>query len=274
MHFQYCPIQGEIISPMFIKIVLSCPYKLLLTMAHKTIIIVDDEPKLCRQLERIVEENFADQLKIVGIAHHTTQAADLLDTHQPDIALFDIHIPAVNAIEFLKQRNDKTKIIFITAYDEYAIQAFRLHAIDYLNKPINSEEVINAINFGLQQLAYAPVHTKELLQEIDSKEHLVVNTQLERIQLVIKNILCLEAHGSYCMIYYEDNSSLKKILTSRPLGFYQELLGDAFLKIHKSHSINMLYLKSIEQNKFAILPYNLSLEISRRKIADVNKAFH
>ncbi len=235
------------------------------------LIIVDDEINICNQIKFIIEQNFQSIINIVGVANNTNQAAEMLDNLQPDIALFDIELPTINAIEFLKEKKTKANIVFISAYNEYAMQALKLHALDFLHKPINESELIETLNWVIENRAKQSNNLKEVLNNFDQKTRITIHTVNEKIFLNIADIIYLEAMASYCKFYYVHNNSKKYCIASKPMNFYEDVLGSTFIRIHKSYIVNTNFVVKTEQNNTIVLQHQIKLEISRRRIAIVNQ---
>jgi two-component system LytT family response regulator len=236
------------------------------------LIIVEDEVAISKYLAYIVKENFSGLIDVVGIAHNTDEAAALLDDHHPDISLFDIHIPHENAMDFLAKRNDKTNLIFITAYDQYAMAAFKLHAIDFLTKPVNEESLIAALQWIIDNNATTPPQSsREIVESLKARDQLTINTHNGKYFIPIADILFVEASGSYCTFNYLEKGNAKKVTASKPLNYFEDILGASFVRIHKSTIANLKHAKTLDSTRNLVLSNNTKVEVSARKVAEITK---
>jgi len=225
-------------------------------------ILIDDEKKSITNLQLLLTEH-CKEINIIGTAHNALEAVKLILENKPDIVFLDIQMPGYNGFDVVEQiKGSSSKIIFTTAHKDYAIEALRKGAVDYLLKPIDSEELVNCIA-RLKENA-----TKKMPE---SKE----KNQLKLIELNVKDgiifikpmdIIRLEASGSYTTFFLKN--SIKHIV-SRGLKDYEHLLNNTFFyRCHKSHIINLK-----EVNKFINHDglYALMTDLSQIEIARVNK---
>lgn len=243
-------------------------------------LILDDEIDACRNLEILLSRYWSSSIEIVGITQSTAEAEKIIHKMKPEVLFIDIEMPEENAFHFL-ERIDRTpfEIIFVTAYDEYALRALKLNAIDYILKPISLEELDDAIKklkdkILMRQLSQGMVsinNISNLADQINKKkeiESLVLRTKTELIVLNFKEILYIEAIGSYTNFHFVKDNKLVQTLMSRPLIEYEELLPSfMFFRIHKTFLINKNHVKKIikaEQHQLE-MNFNIVLPISRRR---------
>ena len=240
-------------------------------------LIVDDEPTACKNLEKLLD-SFNHDVKIVGTAHNTRDAELKINLQQPDVLFLDIQMPNENAFQFLERLgNVRFEIIFITAYDEFAIRAFKLNAVDYILKPINVKELENAVYRLKERISFRQFneHRNLSIAGISS----LINKNIEYEQLILrigsefeivpfKDILFLEAMGSYSRFFYLKNGSEKSSIMARPITEYEELLpANIFLRVHKSYLINCKHIKRITKGEHASihLNNNSAIPVARRR---------
>jgi DNA-binding LytR/AlgR family response regulator len=239
------------------------PYKL---------IIVDDEPNICVYLQSVILEQLQDKFTICGIAHNTDEAAVLLNEHQPHVALFDIHLPSENAIDFLKKRSDKASIIFITAYDEYALPAFKLHAIDFLTKPVNQIELVESLTWYYESIVKnKAVKTQEQLADLSKRTHISINTHHGLFVIPLSSIILIDAHSSYSEFHYVEDEVCKAIYCSKAINYFEDALDDTFIRIHKSTVVNSQHIVKVTKERQVVLRGELKREISTRKFAELKQ---
>lgn len=243
-------------------------------------LILDDEIEACRNLEILLSRYWSNSIEIVGIAQSTEDAEKIIHKMKPEVLFIDIEMPRENAFHFL-ERIDRTsfEIIFVTAYDEYALRALKLNAIDYILKPISLDEVEEAIKklkekvlMRQMTLGMIPVNNiSNLAEQFTNKkpiENLVLRTKTELLLLDFKEIIYIEAIGSYTNFHFVKDGNLGQMVMSHPLTEYEELLPSSmFFRIHKTFLINTIYVKKIikEEQHQLEMSFDILLPISRRR---------
>ena len=208
--------------------------------ALKTI-IVDDE-WLVRSELKIMLSSYSE-LSVVGEAANVAQAVNLIGTTHPEVIFLDIQMPGASGFDLLDQVELSARIIFITAYDKYAIRAFEVNALDYLLKPISKERLAKAIKrLGTNEPAPAE-HGKKV--DYNDVIYVIVNGSLKFIKLPL--LKCIVAEGNYSYIVYADKP---RALVSKTLQDWEELLPDKyFVRIHRSTIINFAHVESVRKRK-------------------------
>ncbi|MCW3465542.1 LytR/AlgR family response regulator transcription factor [Chitinophaga nivalis] len=217
------------------------------------IIIIDDEKEACRNLGHLLQTYTDTAICIKGFACNTVEAEKLIRLHTPDAIFIDIEMPGENAFAFLQRLQPVDfEIIFVTAYDEYAVKAFKLNAIDYLLKPIDITELTNAVQKlkekqQLKKLAAAgfpatPVPDKPRSNQITLRNH-------HQIEIVdFRQVMYIEANGNYSRIYFLRDHIERSIIMSHSIAEYEELLpATLFYRIHKSYLVNCMYIQKIQR---------------------------
>lgn len=208
-------------------------------------VIIDDEPKNLKTLSHLLQE-FCPDVKVAGMVQNHEEAVALIEKEKPDLVFLDIAMPGGNAFDLLdKLQPVEFEVIFVTAYDNFMLTAFKYSAVDYLLKPVKIEELQAAVvranerksrkQNNLQQLG-------NLLNNLHKQQGASVNkialpSQDGLIFLPVNEIIRLEASGSYAHIFTTDK---KKLIATRRISEYEELLPDShFFRIHYSHLINL-----------------------------------
>ena len=217
------------------------------------VLLVDDEKKARETIFNILEI-YCPEVEVIAEAASAKEAIEAIEKHQPDLVFLDINMPGGNGFEVLQHfKTIDFKIIFITAYEQYALQALKLSALDYLLKPINADELAAAVkrasiviekeNFN-KKIQTLLVNTDILKAEY---KRIVLKTN-ETIHIVpIQDIIRCESERNYTTFFL---SSGKKIVMSNTLKEYEELLSSyRFFRIHNSHLINMDYILSYEKKE-------------------------
>ncbi len=243
-----------------------------------TVLIVDDEKKACTNLEHMLKEYAGAGLCIVGMAHNTIDAEKQINQLKPDAVFLDIEMPNENAFHFLDRIGPLSfEIVFITSYNEYAIKAFRLNAVDYILKPISINELVSAVEKLKEKVRYKKTIAStnssyaNIADDINDKvmQQRIVLKSLHTTEVVdFRNIYFIEAQGSYSRIVFLKGTVVKEIVMSNPLSDYEELLpSTSFCRIHRSFLINAAVVKDIlnEQPHKVILSGGYTLPVSRRR---------
>ncbi len=244
-----------------------------------TCIITDDEQN-SRETLRYLLAAIAPEIVILAEAKNTEQAKNYIEKLQPDILFLDINMPGQSGIEFLEEHGPlKCNVIFTTAYNEYAVKAFRLNAIDFLLKPIDPDELEAAI----EKVKKQPTMLDQ--NQVKSAKNMINNHEdksLQRLTLPtaegihfvdLKNIIFLEGMGSYTKFQLEGQ---KPIIVSKVLKEYDELLTSDFnfLRVHQSNIVNLSHIKKYVKGDGGQLWMSdgAEIEVSRRKKDEVMEA--
>jgi two-component system LytT family response regulator len=201
-------------------------------------VIVDDERLARQDLKAIIDE--FDEIECVGEAKNITTAKELLKKFNPNLLFLDIKMPGESGFDLLEFVEEETHIIFITAFDEYAIKAFEVNALDYLLKPVSKERLALSIE-RLQQAAESqPAELKKLA--IDDQVFLKLNNKYHFLKL--NSILQITAEGDYSKIQCKDG---KKSLVLKPMKEWEDRLPENhFVRIHRATIINTDEVERIE----------------------------
>jgi len=232
------------------------------------VLIVEDEIDSRKLITFFLKEFFPD-FQIIGEAASVRGAKTLVDTTKPDLIFLDVHLEDGTGLDLLKQINtENIQIIFTTAYDNYAIQAIKFNAIDYLLKPINPEEFNNSVlkaqkRFLLNKRMKSPEE-----QPNQSEKIIIVKTSEETYIIPVNDIIRLEADGAYTSII----THKRTIIASKNLKYYEkELPTENFIRIHQSHLINKQHITTLTNNGQLRLSNNDEVPISFRKKSLVRK---
>jgi two-component system, LytTR family, response regulator len=202
-------------------------------------IIVDDERLARKELMSMLKE--FENIKIIGEAEGVKSAKVLSDKLNPDLIFLDIQMPGESGFALAEQVNPKTKIIFVTAYDEFAVRAFEVNALDYLMKPVNPDRLKKAIEKLSNETKKTELITKSL--SYDDTLFILLNSQMKFVK--ISDILFIESSGDYSELNFANNT---KGLTSKPMNEWEERLPENhFIRIHRTSIINLNYVQKVEE---------------------------
>lgn len=207
-------------------------------------LIIEDEVRNQRMLNQLLETH-CPQVEVLGFCEKVGDAIAQIGHQKPDLIFLDIQLKDGSGFDILSKLEDQLpKIIFTTAYDQYAIKAFKYSAIDYLLKPIITEELRAAVDRCASVEESDSEKIKMLLEHLNpnKQEYLTISTQKSTEYLKISEIIRFEAQGSYCQIFMSDGT---KHMISRVLkDFISKLKNQGFFRVHQSHFINLRYVKS------------------------------
>lgn len=233
----------------------------------KRVVIIDDEPDAIEVLKLILQ-TYCPDVEIAGIAGGVEAGYKLICQKSPDIVFLDIRMEDGTGFDLLnKFKTINFKTIFTTAFEEYAVNAFRYHALDYLLKPIDSVALVDAI--ARASAADADDYLEKIKQlkadqTATGSEKLAVHTKDNIILLNTADIIRAESESNYSRIYLNDK---RQIMLSRSLSSLEERLPhDSFLRVHQSHIVNLEYVTAYaHQDNFITMSDDTKITVSRRK---------
>ncbi len=244
-----------------------------------TAILIDDELSSLNNLKQKLEE-FCSSVQIIATSQKPEEALFLIRQHKPDVLFLDIEMPKMSGFGMLEELGDyDAEIIFTTAYNQYAIDAIRISAFDYLVKPVAIRDLQNAVN---RLLTIRSSRTKERLhilkesvadvRSTGNKIALPTNDGLEFIKII--DILRIESSSCYSKVFFVNG---KMLLVTRLLKDFEEILGPyRFFRVHNSHLINLQYIqKFVRADGGQIIMENGdTIGISRRRKDEFLTLFH
>lgn len=240
------------------------------------VIIIDDEKHCIITLQHILSQ-LAD-VEVMATTQDSTTAKNLIEIHEPDIVFLDIEMPQRNGFDVLNQFHTMPfKVVFTTAYDQYAIKALRLNALDYLLKPIDKkdiEEVIEKYKNKELTTTKDQVHNVQLFSNGIMQDTIALATGKGLQFVKINDIMYLEAESCYTHITMNDKA---KHVASKTLSVFEEVLQDnpLFFRAHKSHIINLKFIKQYVRGEGGelIMQDGTSITLSRNKKQDFLNLF-
>lgn len=240
-------------------------------------IIVDDEEFARSSLYFLLQEN-CENVNIMGIAKSVNDARALLSQYSVDLIFLDIAMPGENGFELIPQaQNANATVIFTTAYDQYALKAIKANALDYLLKPIDIDELKEAVEKAARYIKMnkAENNRNESLKNLAS--NLSERSDIKKITLPsgqgyrlvdIDEIIRIEADSNYSVFHL---NNLEKIAVSKILKEYEEILPEErFIRIHKSSIVNLKYVKEYNSKNGlqVVLANGEAINVSRRRASD------
>jgi two-component system, LytTR family, response regulator len=235
-------------------------------------IIIDDEIDGVRTLQKLLERH-CPKVIIVGTANNADTAIEDIRKNQPDLVFLDIQMPGKTGLELLTEIGKRNfEVVFVTAYNEYMLQALQFSAADYILKPVDEDRLVEAVDRVGQRLAEEKKgeQATALLHNLShsgqpGQMRLCLPTLKGFIVLKLEDIIFCEAERSYTLFHLEGG---KTVTASRPLLDYENLLkGTTFLRVHKSFLINLLHVKEYQRGEggVVIMTGGKEIEVSRRR---------
>jgi two-component system LytT family response regulator len=232
-------------------------------------VIVDDEPKAIQSLSWELT-NFSDEITILDTFSSPENALEFLKHNTPDCLFLDIQMPTMDGFQFLdKLTNRDFPVIITTAYDEYAIKALKHEAIDYLLKPIDSDDLNDTIGkikkFNSKALSIDRL--EQLLLNINNapaKQKVTINADGKLIFININDILFVQSDGNYSTIYLKNNK--KKVVTKKLKDINAILPQSSFFRTHNSYIVNLHKIKEyLKTEGYLIMESNHKIPVARQR---------
>jgi DNA-binding LytR/AlgR family response regulator len=215
---------------------------------------IDDEPLALKQIGAYIKRT--PFLELVALKNSALDALEYISSNQINLIFVDINMPDLNGMDFVKSLEEKPNIIFTTAYSEYAIEGFKVDAIDYLLKPIDYKDFLKAVNkvkalVELKELQYESIKT--------TQDHIFVKSGYKLMQIRLSDIKYIESMHEYIRIHLIND---KPVMTLVSLKSVEELLpSNKFMRVHRSFIVNLGRIKVIERYRI-IFDNNVYIPIS------------
>lgn len=236
-------------------------------------IVIDDEQKGINSIKLLIEKYIKD-VKVVAETTEALRGINLVEDYKPDIVFLDIKMPHLDGFEFLKKLQFRDfSLVFTTAHQEFGLQAIKNNALDYLLKPVDIEDLENAVNKVRKRIKNKEVapDMQKLFDELRQSEHqkILFHTKDKAEYLSKSNLIRLEANSNYTKIFALDNV---KLMVSKTLGDYETLLcskDSHFMRVHQSHILNLNHVtKYLKDSGTIITKDNYSVPLSKNKRED------
>ena len=237
-------------------------------------IIVEDEAN-SREILRNYLGKYCKNVTLKGEAATIQEGLELIDSEKPDLIFLDVEMPFGNAFDLLDQVPDRSfETIFVTAYNQYAMDALNSHAAYYLMKPINIDELVKAVNYVVQiKEGEVAIEGKVLQSKLKKAEGKITLPQQDGFQVLdINDIYFCKADDNYTEIYLEE----KRIVISKTLKYFEDALKDfPFARIHKSYLVNVNEVLKYKKGKggSVVLSNGKELSVSASKKAELLSYF-
>ena len=219
------------------------------------VLAIDDEPLALQQLTTYIGK--VPFLELAGQCQSATEAREILNNEIVDAIFCDINMPDLNGMDFVKSLATPPLVVFTTAYSEYAVEGFKINAVDYLLKPFGLDDFRRAANRLKERIeavpqTSAPTPTTSHPSPIpsDDDDSIFVKTDYKVIKIAISDIRYVEAMSEYLKIHLD--SQPKPIITLLSMKKMEERLPDYFMRIHRSYIINLKQIQEVNKNRVSM----------------------
>jgi len=233
-----------------------------------TVAIIEDEVAIRKEIAWLLKNEI--DVKIVGYSDKVKDAIKLIEVHKPDVILMDIRLIDGTAFDIINGLNQTPEnIIFITAYNQFAIKAIKFGALDYLLKPISEVELSEALQ-RYRNKRDKETHWSEKLniaqQSLNDEnlpQSIVLHTISQTHIVMVQDIVYCKGDGPYTFFYLENG---KNLLVSKPLKHYEEILSAPwFLRTHQSYLVNKNFVDTISKSEYLVLKNKEEIPVSSRR---------
>lgn len=204
--------------------------------------ILDDEPLARKQLQAYVERT-----PFLSLAANVGNPLEALETYyqtNPDLLFVDINMPELNGMEFVKSLKNPALIIFTTAYSEYALESYKVDAVDYLLKPISYPDFLKAANKARQFYELKNLPEESIKSD---NEYLFVKSEYRLVRIKYSDIDYIEGMREYVRIHLSDGSSIMTLLSMKSLE--ERLSNENFMRVHRSYIVNLTKITVVERQR-------------------------
>ncbi|WP_046756316.1 LytR/AlgR family response regulator transcription factor [Kordia jejudonensis] len=236
----------------------------------KTILIIDDEEDARNLLRQYISAY--KELLIIGEASNGYEAVELINKLKPDTIFLDIQMPGFNGFEVLTHLKEIPEVIFSTAYDQYAIKAFEVHAIDYLLKPYGKKRFESALHRILKNQENVIPLAEELLQkEAHFPSKVILHKGTRKLMIPVKDLYYAEAFGDYTKVFTKNEEFLATKGISQLKNSFNP---NTFIRLHRSHFVNIntiVELKKVDRYHYVYLTNGKQLRVSETYLPELKK---
>lgn len=205
-------------------------------------IAIDDEPLALQQLVTYIRK--APFLELVAECQSAIDAQKVLEQEVIDVMFIDINMPDLNGLDFVRTLAAPPLVVFTTAYSEYALEGYKVNAVDYLLKPFGMDEFMRAANKVKQQ--YDLTHTAEV-SRVDDNDAIFLKTEHRIVRINVTNIRYIEGMSEYLKIYLKEGKPLVVLLSMKKME--ERLSSTNFMRIHRSYIINLNEIQEVNKNR-------------------------
>lgn len=203
---------------------------------------IDDEPLALRQISDFIEQ--AQNLELIAYCNNAFEAMKILSKEKIDLMFVDINMPDLNGLDFVKSLTEKPGIIFTTAHSEYALEGFKVDAIDYLLKPISFPAFLKAVNKATKMLNIEPSEEVALKQQDD---FLFLKSEYRMVKINLTEIKYIEGMREYVRVHTVNDKPIMSLISMKALE--EHLPEDKFMRVHRSYIVNLDRITVVERSR-------------------------
>lgn len=217
-------------------------------------VAIDDEPLALKQIGAYIEKT--PFLDMAALCNSAIDALEFISSDKADLVFVDINMPDLNGMDFVKSLKEKPGIIFTTAYSEYALDGFKVDAIDYLLKPISYNDFLRAVNKA--KLLLGNMEQKGDTAN-SSSDHLFVKSEYKIMRIELSDIKYIESMHEYVRIHMANEKPVMTLLSMKTIE--EQLPREKFMRVHRSYIVNKEKIKVVERNRI-IFDNNVYIPVS------------
>lgn len=206
-------------------------------------IAIDDEPLALRQVSSFIKK--LPFLDLVGQCTNAFQALEIVDQQSVDLMFVDINMPDLNGLDFVRLLDKKPLVIFTTAYGQYAIDGFKVNALDYLLKPFSFAEFSTAANKAKAQFELINQAEKNEEKVESNEQYLFIKSEYKLLRINLEDILYVEGMKEYVRIHLNGQKPIMSLLTMKAVE--AKLPASSFMRVHRSYIVNLKQVKVVER---------------------------
>ncbi|OUR93188.1 DNA-binding response regulator [Flavobacteriales bacterium 34_180_T64] len=225
----------------------------------KKCLIIDDEPLAIEIIKAHVSK--IPNLEVVATCHNALEGFEVLKTQEVDLLFLDIQMPLLTGIEFIKSLSNPPKVIFTTAYREYAIESYELEAVDYLLKPISFDRFFKAVNNYFKRIETKTIVVSKETSSDDSSGHIFVNVNKKHHKILFNEIVYAESLKDYVCIHTLNGS----ITTKDKISDFEDKLPSCFLRSHRSYIVNLNMVTAFTSQDIELGNIEIPIGVSYKK---------
>lgn len=208
-------------------------------------IVIDDEP-LARELIKTYIEK-TSSLTLLGCFESAADAVKTVMEGTADIVFLDINMPMLNGIDFAALIPSCTRIIFVTAYDSYALQGFKVNALDYLLKPVSYSDFLKSVSRAIEWKSMSDAYSSSTHHDLSSPRMITIKVKNQLVQMRLDSIEYVEARNDRVIVFRKDGEPLPSLMTLKEI---EDLLPtDTFMRVHRSFIVNIPLVEIVERNR-------------------------
>ncbi len=208
-------------------------------------IVIDDEPLARELLKAYIDKT--PSLSLVGCFESAAEAIKIVMDGSADLIFLDINMPMLNGIDFATLVPPTCRIIFVTAYDQYALQGFKVNALDYLLKPVSYSDFLKSVSRALEWKSMSDVYSSEVHRDQTTPRMITLKVKNQLVQLKVDSIEYVEARNDRIIVFRKEGTPLSSLMTLKEI---EDMLPiDTFMRVHRSFIVNIPLVEIVERNR-------------------------